>query len=106
MSPSLVHPPASRPRAQTAFMPSISWVALVALLAAAPNARAADVVLSPTADTFVSASESGSNYGGAGAVEVSAPGSFNGEFQGLLRFNAAAAKSSFDTTFGAGNWRL
>ena len=94
---------APRSRAAAATVVAMS-LALLALPAA--PALAADETLAPTADTFVSASESASNYGAAGAIEVSAPGSLNDEFQGLLRFNAAAAKTSFDATFGAGNWRL
>jgi hypothetical protein len=62
----------------------------------------------PVADAFVSANpaRSGNNFGGAGALEVSAPGLPNGEYQGLMKFNLAAAKASFDATFGAGAWTV
>jgi hypothetical protein len=94
------------PRSRAAAAPVVIAIPLALLALLSAPARAADVTLAPTADTFVSASESAGNYGGAGAIEVSAPGSLNGEFQGLLRFNAAAAKTTFDAAFGAGNWRL
>ena len=80
-------------RAAGAAVPFALLVAFLALIT--PPASAADVILSPTADTFVSASESAGNYGGAGAVEVSAPGSLNGEFQGLLLKNQPLAKPTF-----------
>ena len=67
---------------------------------------AADVAVSPSADTFVDSAEAISNYGGAGQLAVSDAGRPQGEFQSLMRFDLSAAKSSFDTTFGAGNWKL
>jgi hypothetical protein len=46
------------------------------------------------------------NYGGAGALSIAAPGSPKGEFQSVMMFNFAAAKSSFDAQFGAGQWSI
>ncbi len=70
----------------------------------------ATLSLNPGADAFVttgpSSNLSNNNYGGAGAVGVAAPGSAQGEFQSLLQFNLAAAKSSFDSQFGAGQWTI
>ena len=64
----------------------------------------------PVADAFVTtgpaSSLSDSNYGGAGALALSAPGSAKGEFQSVLRFDLAGARSSFDTAFGAGQWAV
>src|SRR6266850_2517656 len=62
--------------------------------------------LNPSSDAFVttgaSASLSGNNYGGAGALSVAAANAPQGEFQSVLQFSLSGAKSSFDTQFGAG----
>ena len=64
----------------------------------------------PSADAFVSTGPSGNlsgnNYGGAGAVSLSAPGLPQGELQSVLQFSSAGALSSFNSTFGAGQWTL
>ena len=79
----------------------------VIAVSAASLAQAATLVqLNPSADVFVSASNAANNYGGAGAIEVSASGSAKGEFQSLLRFDTSSAKASFDSTFGAGLWSV
>jgi hypothetical protein len=57
-------------------------------------------------DAFVSVNNSTSNYGGAGALEVSGSASANGTFESVLTFAMSTAKSSFDTQFGAGNWSV
>jgi hypothetical protein len=62
--------------------------------------------LTASADAFVSSANPANNYGGAGAIAVSAPGLPKGELQSLLQFNLAAAKTSFDATFGVGQWLL
>ena len=71
---------------------------------------AASVSVNPAADAFVTTGPTGnlsnSNYGGAGALSVAAPGSGQGEFQSVLQFNLAGARSSFDTQFGLGQWSL
>jgi len=67
---------------------------------------AATVTLSPTQDAFVSSANSTSNYGAAGALLVNAAGLPKGEFDSLLQFNFATAKSSFDLTFGVGQWTI
>jgi hypothetical protein len=77
------------------------------LMAALPlGASAATFTLSPTQDAFVSAANSSSNYGAAGALLVNAAGLSKGEFDSVLQFNFAAAKASFDSTFGAGLWSI
>ncbi|HSU53983.1 MAG TPA: hypothetical protein VLT36_08005 [Candidatus Dormibacteraeota bacterium] len=72
--------------------------------------EAATFSLNPGADAFVTtgptANLSGNNYGAAGAVAVAAPGSAQGEFQSVLQFNLAGAKTSFDSQFGAGAWTI
>jgi hypothetical protein len=76
----------------------------------APTSQAATFTLNPSADAFVTTGPTGNlsanNYGGAGALSVAAPGLAQGEFQSVLQFNFAAAKSSFDATFGAGQWTI
>ena len=69
-------------------------------------ACAATVSLNPISDAFVSSANAGNNYGGAGAIAVSASGLAKGEFQSLLQFDLSSAKTSFDTTFGAGQWTV
>jgi uncharacterized protein (TIGR03382 family) len=85
---------------------------LAAFIFAAP-ASAATFSLTPTADAFLTggsndpnAGSQTANYGGAGALQVSAAGSTKGEIQSLLKFDLSAAKASFDATFGAGNWTV
>src|SRR5258708_406405 len=69
-------------------------------------ASAATFTLNPTQDAFVSSANSTSNYGAAGALLVDAAGFATGGVDALLQFNCAAAKSSFDLTFGVGQWSI
>lgn len=66
--------------------------------------------LNPSGDAFVTTGPTGNlstnNYGAAGALAVAAPGSAKGEFQSVLQFGLAGAKSSFDSEFGAGQWTV
>jgi hypothetical protein len=71
-----------------------------------PKASAQPVSLNPVADAFVFSDEPTFNYGGGGVFTISAPGLPQGEFQSLLRFDLAGAKSQFDLAYGAGNWTL
>jgi hypothetical protein len=72
--------------------------------------RAATFTTNATADAFVATGPTsnlnGNNYGGGGALALSAPGFTNGEFQTVLQFNTSGAKSSFDSLFGAGLWSV
>ena len=107
-----LHPPSR------CFEPSPSlrgWLAaaLICIGAAAAHAQSAFTVsLSPNADAFVRSADPAQNYGGGGAVSVSGAaavngaGQQNGLFDALLRFPLGSAVSSFDTTFGAGNWAI
>jgi hypothetical protein len=70
------------------------------------TASAVSISLVPVADAFVSSANPSDNYGGAGAVAVSAPGLPKGEFQSVLKFNLSSAKTSFDAALGAGHWTL
>src|SRR6266478_10227228 len=86
-----------------------SLLAVVSLLLAY-SASAATFSLNPSSDAFVTTgtggSLSGNNYGGAGALSVSAANLSQNEFQSVLQFGLAGAKSSFDTQFGAGQWTI
>src|SRR5436305_5750530 len=66
--------------------------------------------LNPISDAFVTTGPAndltGNNYGGAGALSVAAPGSAKGEFKSVLQFDLSGARSSFDSSFGAGQWNL
>ncbi|MBK8093899.1 MAG: hypothetical protein IPK32_18465 [Verrucomicrobiaceae bacterium] len=64
------------------------------------------VTLQPIADTHASAANAVTNYGSAGALAVSGSGNTKGAFQSVLRFDLASVKSTFDATYGAGNWTL
>jgi hypothetical protein len=86
---------------QTAILLTVVW---------AHPAFSASFSLNPSADAFVTTGPSGSlsnnNYGGAGALSVAGAGQAKGEFQSLLKFNLAGAKSSFDTQLGIGTWTV
>jgi hypothetical protein len=79
---------------------SIAWAAWAVV------ARANTVDLNSVADAFLSSANATSNYGGAGGLSIAASGLPKGEFQSVLRFDASAAKSSFDAAFGAGQWSI
>jgi hypothetical protein len=71
---------------------------------------AASFTLNPSIDAFVttgpSGNLSGNNYGGAGALSVTAPGLAKGEFQSVLQFDLSGAVTSFNTQFGTGQWNI
>ncbi len=75
------------------------------------SASALDSSQIATADAFVTAGSADpnaglptKNYGAAGALMISPAGSAKGEIESLLKFNLAATKSLYDSTFGVGNW--
>ena len=74
------------------------------------HGSAATFTLNPAADAFITRGPSGNlstnNYGGAGALAIAAPNLPAGEFQSVLQFGLAGAKSSFDTQFGVGQWSV
>ena len=80
--------------------------ALMLLTLGSTAARGAIVDLTPSADAFVTSALPDANFGGAGAIGAAAVGLPQGEFQSVLRFTTAAAKSSFDATYGAGQWSI
>jgi len=85
-------------------------IALVVLAAASLAVHGASFSTNPTADAFVSTGASGSlsgnNYGSGGAISLSAPGLPQGELQSVLQFNLGGAFSSFNGTFGVGQWTI
>jgi hypothetical protein len=80
--------------------------ALAAICLTARPAAAATASVNPVADAYVTSGVPDSNFGGAGALGISAPGLLHGEFQTLMRFDLAAAKASFDAVFGVGQWTI
>ena len=84
--------------------------ALVLSIFNASSIWSATFSLNPGADAFVTSGPSGTlsanNYGGAGALSVTAPGLSQGEFQSVLQFDLSGAKSSFDSQFGPGQWSV
>src|SRR5258706_13148072 len=66
----------------------------------------------PVADAFVRSlgSNVNSNFGGGGALSVSglvatnASGQQQGQFDTFMRFDVSSAVSTFNSTFGAGQW--
>ncbi len=77
-----------------------------------PTARGQIVTaaINPVSDAFVTPGADGSlannNYGGAGALEVSATGSPNGPFQTAMQFDFSGTKASLDTQIGVGLWSI
>jgi hypothetical protein len=70
---------------------------------------------SDDADAFLATGSAGNpagsdltdgNFGGAGILVVASAASVKGEFQSLLKFNLTNAIAQFNTSFGAGNWRV
>lgn len=95
----------------SAFFRSICFcsMAICLLVFCTATTRAASLTVNltpPTADALVDSSSANSNFGGAGALEVSGSASSTGTFESVLKFATSAAKASFDTQFGAGNWSV
>jgi hypothetical protein len=94
----------------TAFRNFLGIAATLLCAVSAQYGRSAAFSLNPGADAFVTAGPAGnlsiSNYGGAGALSVAAPGLAQGEFQSVLQFGLGGAKSSFDSQFGVGQWSI
>lgn len=79
---------------------------LAILVPLVSSSSAVTFSIGPIADALVSAANPTNNYGGAGALGISATGLPKGEFQSLLKFDLSTAKASFDATYGSGNWAL
>jgi hypothetical protein len=46
------------------------------------------------------------NFGAAGTLAIAPASSTKGEFDSVIQFDTSAAFSQFNTTYGAGNWRI
>src|SRR5262245_1138047 len=72
--------------------------------------RSASFTANPTADALVTTGPTGNlagnNYGGGGAIALSAPGLPQGELQSVMLFGLSGAASSFNSTFGVGQWSV
>ena len=92
------------------FSASLRTLTFIFCSLAAVAGRTATFSLNPSADAFVTFGPSGNlannNYGAAGALSVAAGGVAQGEFQSVLQFGLSAAKTSFDTQFGPGQWTI
>jgi len=87
---------------------SLSWIIM---LMSAPLAGAAtSVSLQADQDSLVATGVSNAsvanNYGDAGATSVAGSATTHAEQRTITRFNTASAKTSFDTAFGVGRWRI
>ena len=99
-----------RARARTSTrsrLTPLTCLVLTSLLTCLP-ASASIFSLTNFADAFVTTGPSGNlsanNYGGAGGLAISAPGSPQGQFQSVLKFDFSSAKANFDSLYGAGQW--
>jgi hypothetical protein len=67
---------------------------------------------SPVADSFTRSAQPNSNFGNMGALSVSGLiatnglGSQQGAYDSFLRFDVSSLASTFNTSFGAGNWTI
>lgn len=95
-------------------MPRILQVALMGVLVAASASAQVTMSTNSIADAFVRSlgSNVSSNFGGAGALEVSGTIATNntgvqqGAFDSFLRFNISSMAATFNTSFGAGSWTI
>lgn len=96
----------------TAFPPTAAHAATVLLQnGVQPSAAYAGTIDAFVTDGTTNNASPTSNYGGAGAIAVSAPtavapANTQGEFRSLVQFDTAPAKSSFDSQFGSGGWNV
>lgn len=81
-------------------------VPLASLALVSPLFSAVSIPLSPVADAFVSSANPTGNFGGAGALAVSAAGLSKGEMQILMMFSFSGAKTQLDASYGAGGWSV
>jgi hypothetical protein len=79
---------------------------LAAVWSCAASASALTLTLNPAEDAFVSSANPAGNYGSAGALGAAAAGLSKGEFDSLLKFDFSTLKTSFDITYGVGQWTI
>jgi hypothetical protein len=88
------------------------------IIVACPFAGKADTsytVNNTTADAFLASGSAANplgsdltsvNFGGAGTLAIAPASATKGEYDSIIKFNLASAVSQFNTTYGAGNWRV
>ncbi len=95
------------------FSPVIIGLALAAALSS--PAQSSYTINDTIADAFLATGSAGNpvgsdlttlNFGGAGTLAIAPASSTKGEFDSIIEFNLAGATSQFNTTYGAGNWRV
>src|SRR5262245_42988572 len=83
---------------------------VILVVGSAARSSAATFGVTNFSDAMVTTGPAGnlvnSNYGGAGAISISATGLPQGEFQSVLQFNLANAVNSFNTQLGVGQWSI
>ena len=77
---------------------------LVGVLILHGAAGAAPVTVTATADTFVDSAQPDSNFGGAGAMQLTAAGNSKGQLISLIKFDPTAITTAFNSEYGAGDW--
>lgn len=82
------------------------WIALSIAALGAAAASADTISIIPVADAFCNGAQPANNFGAAGSLSVTAPGSALGEFQSVLRFDFTPVVSQFNTNFGVGGWAI
>jgi hypothetical protein len=82
--------------------------AMSGLLLALPGmCRAQSFTINDTTQgSFLDANLPATNFGGAGTFAISPASSPKGEIDSVLMFNTAAAVTSFNGLYGAGNWAI
>ncbi len=81
-------------------------VILASIITLTSSARATTVTATDVGDTFVDSAQPNSNLGGAGAMQVTAPGTAQGTMVSLIKFDPTSLDSSLNSTYGAGGWVL
>ncbi|HUO41278.1 MAG TPA: DNRLRE domain-containing protein [Mycobacterium sp.] len=82
-------------------------LALVAGLPAAVLASPTTLNLTVQSDTYVSSGQPTSNFGTMGGMMIAVPTTAQPRTEeSLMRFDTASLKTSFDATYGAGNWTV
>ena len=97
-------------RAKRSLRLSPACLLAALFLAVLCNCGAASFSTNAFSDAFVATGPNGNlsanNYGGGGALALAAGSLPLGEFQSVLQFHLAGARSSFDAQFGAGQWTV
>src|SRR5580704_6908636 len=62
--------------------------------------------MTATVTTGPTGNLSSDNYGGAGALSISASGLPKGQFQSVMEFNLSGAASTFNSLYGTGLWTV